>query len=268
MLFPLKEYHFTIKSVKNNSLTMTNNVLIDGLDQVGEFYAEAFRVLDPAGKVPPIDVQYYPYVGINHTIRLRSGRIFVRISEICRDMPPASHKGLAFILVAKLLRKKVPRQAEAAYTSYIRTPAVRERATENKRMYGRKVVTPPRGEVYDLDEIFDSLNERYFRGRLPKPVLSWSAKKTYRMLGHHDSTHETVVISRSLDDISVPRHVVEYVLFHEMLHVAHPTVHHNGRRYNHTPAFRREEEKFEHYEKAERWIEQNVRKLKRNARRK
>ena len=247
---------------------MTNIVLNDGLDRVGEFYAEAFRVLDPAGKVPPIDVRYYPYIGINHTIRLRSGRIYVRIAEICRDMPTAAHKGLAYILVAKLLRKKVPRQAQAAYANYVRTAEVRARATENKRAFGRKIVTPPRGEVYDLDIIFDSLNERYFRSRLPKPVLSWSANKTYRMLGHHDSTHETIVISRSLDNATVPKHVVEYVLFHEMLHVAHPTVHHNGRRYNHTPAFRADEQKFEHYERAERWIEQNVRKLKRHARRK
>jgi hypothetical protein len=50
-----------------------------------------------------------------------------------------------------------------------------------------------------------------------------------------------------------------------MLHIHHPTVHHNGRRYNHTPAFRRDEEKFAYFEESEKWIERNVRKLKRNA---
>ena len=51
-----------------------------------------------------------------------------------------------------------------------------------------------------------------------------------------------------------------------MLHIAHPTKHVNGRRYNHTAAFKRDERKFAQFEEAERWIEQNVRKLKKEAR--
>jgi len=99
-------------------------------------------------------------------------------------------------------------------------------------------------------------------------VLTWSARKTYRILGHHDATHDTVVVSKSLDDASVPAFVVEYIVFHEMLHIAHPTRHVNGRRYNHTPAFRLDERKFLYFEEAERWIERSVRRLKRNARKK
>ena len=57
-------------------------------------------------------------------------------------------------------------------------------------------------------------------------------------------------------------------LFHEMLHIAHPTQHINGRRYNHTAAFKRDERKFAYYEEAERWIERNVRRLKKEAKRK
>jgi len=115
--------------------------------------------------------------------------------------------------------------------------------------------------------MFDSLNFWYFGGRLQKPTLTWSPRKSFHILGHHDSTHDTISVSRSLDSKSVPQFVVEYVLFHEMLHVAHPTVHHNGRRYNHTPAFRRDERRFANYHAAERWIESNVGKLRRAAKR-
>ncbi|MEO6334102.1 MAG: M48 family peptidase, partial [Pyrinomonadaceae bacterium] len=93
-------------------------------------------------------------------------------------------------------------------------------------------------------------------------------KKTYRILAHHDATHDTIVVSKSLDASDVPRWVVEYIVFHEMLHIKHPTVHHNGRRYNHTPAFRHDERKFPHFQAAEDWIERSVRKLKRRARKK
>ena len=237
----------------------------DAVVSIRSFYEEAFRSLDKKRLPPEIDVQIYPYVGINHTIRVRDGKVYVRIAEICRDMPASAHQALAFILVSKLLRKKVPPQARDTYSAYIKSPEMRERALENKRKRGRKVVSGHRGEVYDLDKIFDRLNTRYFRGELAKPVLTWSARKTYRILGHHDATHQTVVVSKSLDSADVPRYVLEYIVYHEMLHIHHPTVHHNGRRYNHTAAFRADERKFEYFEESERWIERNVRRLKKAA---
>ncbi|MBS1795240.1 MAG: M48 family metallopeptidase [Acidobacteria bacterium] len=235
------------------------------ISQIKTFYEAAFRKFDPAKTVPEIDVCFYPYIGINHTIRVRDGVVFVRLAELCDAMPESGHRALAEILVAKLLRKKVPALARETYSRFVKQTEIRERAVENKRNFGRKIVTAARGEFFDLDEIFEKLNAVYFRKSLPKPVLSWSARKTYRILGHHDGTHETIVVSRSLDDRSVPEYVVEYIVYHEMLHIFHPTVHHNGRRSIHTPEFRRSERRFADYEKAERWIEQNIKHIKRRA---
>ena len=247
---------------------MINNPAEIPVETISQFYEEAFSEITGKRRSPEIEVSFYPYVGLNQTIRIRNGRVFVRIADMCRDMPEEPHRALAVILVSKLLRKRVPAYADDIYNEYTRTAEMRDRSNDRKRSHGRKVVTTHKGEVYDLDEIFDNLNFWYFGERLPKPVLTWSARQTYRILGHHDATHDTIVISRSLDSPDVPRFVVEYIVFHEMLHIHHPTVHHNGRRYNHTAAFRRDEEKFKHYREAELWIEQNVRKLKRRAKRK
>jgi hypothetical protein len=235
------------------------------LNEIKSFYEEACHAFDAKRPTPEIEVRFYPYIGINHTIRVRSSKVFVRIAEICREMPLNAQKALAYILVAKLLRKKVPPKAREVYSSFIKTQEIREKATENKKTRGRKIITSAQGDFYDLDEIFDTLNRTYFRDSLQKPVLTWSARKTYRILGHHDSTHETVAISKSLDDKKVPKFVVEYVVFHEMLHIFHPTEHRNGRRFNHTPAFKRNERKFRYFEEAESWIERNVKHLKRKA---
>jgi len=240
----------------------------DQLEQIKSFYKEAFQIYDGKRPIPDIEVRFYPYIGINHTIRVRAGKIFVRIAEICRAMPSNAQKALAFILVAKLLRKKVSPEAREIYSNFIKTQEIRALATENKRARGRKIISSANGDFYNLDEMFASLNGNYFQDKLSKPVLSWSARKTYRILGHHDSTHETVIISKSLDDKKVPKYVVEYVLFHEMLHIFHPTEHRGGRRFNHTPQFRRNERKYAYFEEAENWIERNVKNLKRNAKRK
>ena len=235
------------------------------IENIRALYEEAFRWYDPKRKLPAFAISFYPYVGINHTIRIREGGIFVRIGEICRDMPLASHKGIAYILIGKLLRKKIPTGAREVYSKYVKTTEIREKAADNKRERGRKVVTTSKGAVYDLDEIFEQLNANYFGNSIAKPVLTWSAKKTYRILGHHDATHGHIAISISLDTRDTPRYVVEYVVFHEMLHIHHPTKYVNGRRYNHTAAFKRDEQKFAYYDQAERWIENNVRRLKKAA---
>ncbi|HEY8563665.1 MAG TPA: SprT-like domain-containing protein [Pyrinomonadaceae bacterium] len=239
--------------------------MTEHVSQIKSFYEEAFRKFAPNRETPEIGVEFYPYIGINHTIRVRGGKVFVRLAEICRDLPPEGQKALAEILVAKLLRKKVPPKAREIYSGLIKRDEIRTRAVENKRTRGRKIITSARGEFFDLDEIFEKLNAEYFRKSLPKPVLSWSSRRTYRILGHHDSTHETVIVSKSLDDQDVPEYVVEYVVFHEMLHIFHPTEHRNGRRFNHTPAFRKNERKFRYFEEAESWIAQNVKHLKRKA---
>ncbi len=236
------------------------------LEQIKKFYEEAFET---SSKAPSqIDVRFYPYIGINHTIRLRDGRIFVRLAELCRDLPLEAQRALALILVAKLLRKKVSPQALQIYRESIKGVELRERVTANKRARGRKIITTAKGDFYDLGEIFGHLNQIYFDGKIPQPTLSWSTKKTFRILGHHAAAFDTIVVSRSLDGARVPKYVVEFVVFHEMLHIVHPTVHRSGRRYNHTSAFRRDERKFAYFDEAENWIEQNVKNLKRSAKRK
>lgn len=238
------------------------------LEQIKKFYEEAFQTLNGNCPTPEIEVRFYPYVGINHTIRVRDGKVFVRLAELSESAPPEVQQALAFILVGKLLRKKILPQTADRYREFVKTQEIQAKAAANKRAKGRKIITSPTGENYDLEKIFHKLNLLYFQNSVAKPTLTWSARKTYRILGHHDATHETIVISKSLDNKKVPKFVVEFVVFHEMLHVFHPTTHRNGRRYNHTAQFRRDEKKFAYFEEAESWIERNARNLKMHAKRK
>ena len=174
-------------------------------------------------------------------------------------------KALAFILVAKLYRKRAASVHQETYNAALRTSDIRRRAARTKKVRGRQTPLVTEGDIYDLDELFDDANAKYFNNSIERPLLTWSTRKTYRVLGHHDATQNKIVISQSLDTPETPRYIVEYVMFHEMLHVKHPTVTINGRRYNHTAAFRADERRFPKYNAAERWIEANVRRLKRAA---
>lgn len=240
---------------------------LEETQKIASIYREAFRNLQSRIMPADIEVSFYPYIGINHTIRLRNGKAFVRIAEIFRGAPLEIQDALAHILVAKLLRKRVPETASKIYNEFVTSEEIRHKTLESRKARGRKIITTAQGEFYDLEEIFARLNKIYFQSSLPQTIITWSAQKTFQRLGHHDSTHETIVISKSLDDKKIPTFVVEFVVYHEMLHVKHPTIYRNGRRYNHTPEFYRDEEKFAFYEEAEDWIEQNAYDLRRQVKR-
>lgn len=240
-----------------------NEILLE----VKSIYENFLRNFDKTDSRFQVTIQFYPYVGINSRIRLRDGVLQVKISDILREAPLEFHTALAEILLRKLYRRKIPREISNAYREYVMQAEVREKSVASKQIRGRKIITSAQGNIYNLNEIFDLVNHVYFNDSISKPALSWSAGKTYRILGHHDSTHSAIIISRSLDDVKVPRFVVEYVVYHEMLHIKHPTEYKNGRRYNHTAAFRRDEKEFAFYQEAENWIEQNSLAMKRSVKR-
>ena len=87
---------------------------------------------------------------------------------------------------------------------------------------GRKQIHSPTGSAYDLEEVFEDLNRRFFHGLMARPRLTWSRGHARNRLGHYDPAHNAIVISRAFDDQRVPRYAVEYIVYHEMLHLKHP----------------------------------------------
>lgn len=227
-------------------------------------FDDAFRQLSGYRRrlrpeIDAIEVRFYPYAGLHHTIRVRAGRVYVRISDIFRSAPPEVIRALAFLLVARLFSRKPPRDQEKVYRSYAFSPEVLRAADLTRRQRGRKVISTATGRIYDLNRIFLRVNRRYFDDEIEKPVLTWSKRRTRSILGHHDAVHDTITISKTLDAPEVPEWFVEYIMFHEMLHIKHPARIINGRRYYHTPAFRAEEKSYPRYEQAQEWLDRVIR---------
>ena len=228
-------------------------------EAAAKIFADTFRHLGGNRGIPPIDVRFYPYAGLRHTIRLRSGRVYVRLSDICKDSPPEVLRALAWILVSRLLGKRVPAIHDRVYRDYSLTPSVMRASDLVRRGRGRKQISSAQGEVYDLDRMFAKLNRKFFNSEISKPTLTWSQRRTRSILGHHDHLYDSITISKTLDSKEVPEWFVEYILYHEILHIKHPAKLIKGRRYYHTSAFRLDERRFPHYEQAQRWLEQLAR---------
>jgi hypothetical protein len=215
-----------------------------------QIYARVFRRMKPRTPLPDIEVQVRPYANANAQIRLAEGMLLVRIADTLAGAPESVHEALAEILLSKLFRRPIPPASNDRYRRYLNRRDVRRSIEMARVVRGRKHVDPPQGQQFDLVELFEELNVRYFFGLMARPALGWSKQVSRTMLGHYDPSHNAIVISRILDRPGTPRLAVEYVMYHEMLHLRHPVEHQGARRCVHTPAFKDAEKQFERLKEA------------------
>jgi len=215
-------------------------------------FHRVFRRLGVKHPAPEFRAEYRPFTTLRSTIRLQDHCAEIRVADVLAEAPPIVKEALAEILLAQIYRRRPSQEARACYLAYVYSPAVRHRVDTMRRQRGRKRLLPPRGCRFDLEEIFQRLNERFFGGGLDPARLGWSPHRSRSLLGHYDAAHGTIMISRWFDAAEVPRYLVEYLVFHEMLHIKYPVERDGHRRVVHSQAFRAAEKKFPHYERARR----------------
>jgi hypothetical protein len=224
--------------------------------KLAEIFQQTYRELRPRTPVPPMHIRFYSFVSINNTIRLRQGELFVRVSDLLEGAPEPVLHSIAHILLAKLYRKPVDRAQSARYRRYVASHDIAAKARLVRQIRGRKHIHSASGHHYHLDEIFEDLNRRFFHGLMGRPQLTWSRDHARNRLGHYDPAHNAIVISRLFDHPRVPRFVVEYIVFHEMLHLKHPVKLRGSRRCVHSREFMAEEKVFPELDSAQRFLKQ------------
>ena len=222
--------------------------------ELQQIFQIAYRDLRPRAPRPPFEIRYRRFVSLNTTIRLREGRLHVSLSDLLEGAPISVLQAIAHILLAKLYRKPIEAFHSDRYRRYTQSDAVSKQAEQARQTRGRKQIHTHLGHHYDLEEVFETVNRRFFHGLLGRPVLTWSSHKARRLLGHYDAAHNTIVVSRIFDGPNVPRFAIEYLMYHEMLHLKHPVRVKAGRRCVHSREFQAEERLFPELEEAKAFL--------------
>jgi hypothetical protein len=217
-------------------------------------FEQAYRELRPRAPLPEFKIQFFPFANLNNTIRLREGRMLVRISDLLEGAPEPVLHAIFHILIAKLYRKEIDAQHASRFRKFTASQSVAAKTHLIRQMRGRKRVLGPHGSHYHLEEIFDDLNFKFFHGLMARPQMTWSSNHSRHSLGHYDPAHNTIVISRVFDHPQVPRYAIEYLVYHEMLHLRHPVKLRGTRRCVHPAAFQEEEKLFPQLEEAKKYL--------------
>jgi len=219
-----------------------------------EIFQKTYREMRPGVLMPEFQVEFYPFASVNNTIRLRDSRAHVRISDLLEGAPDSVLEAVAHILLAKVYRCPIELAHAGRFRRYVSSKDIRAKTHLVRQIRGRKRIQSPRGIFYNLEQIFDGLNVRFFHGLLARPQMTWSQIRSRHRLAHYDPAHNAIVVSRIFDHFSVPRCAVDYIVYHEMLHLKHPVKLRGSRRCVHGPEFQAEERLFPELEKAKAFL--------------
>jgi len=222
-------------------------------------FQRMFTRLGCEGRPPRFKVEFYPYASLTLTIRRREDAVFVRFSDLLRRAPLSVLESAAALLLARVYRRRAGRALSEPYLAYARSQRTRDRMNRMRRGRVRLAASGAQGTHFDLHQLFDQLNEKYFEGTLQRPHIGWSARGWRRQFGCYDPGPNQILLNRRMDHPRVPACAVAYVLFHEMLHVKHPTRRSGCSLVSHSREFRAEEKRFAEFAEARKILDRLAR---------
>lgn len=176
----------------------------------------------------------------NANVKYRPNHLEFRLSHLYADVSEEIVIGLIQSLLLRIFKKKASTINIELYDKFIR----------NLPKYSRTTKTDP-----VLEASFARVNEKYFYGFLERPNLAWGGH-TLTQLGSYHYASDTITLSRILEK---EPGLLDYVMYHEMLHKKHQFFSKDGRSYHHTRLFRQKEREYEDPE-----IEKKLKKFLRN----
>jgi predicted metal-dependent hydrolase len=161
----------------------------------------------------------------NSNIKLRGNNITLNLSRNWKDIDDEIKIGLVQELLIKLFKSKKHTKNMDMYNSFIK----------NLHNFVPKTQSDPL-----LENSFNRVNEKYFSGTIEKPNLRFGSR-SFSKLGSYEYATDTIMLSSVLKD---DFELLDYVMYHEMLHKRHKFSSKNGRNYHHTSDFREKEKQF------------------------
>ncbi len=172
----------------------------------------------------------------NANITLHRNLIKVHLNLQWKDIDEEIKIGLIQHLLGKILKNKKNTPNIELYHNFI------------KNIH---ILTPKKENEPYLDHSFNRINELFFQNEMEKPNIKWGTDSR-RKLACYNFHDDTVTISTLFKD--APTHILDYLMYHELLHKHFKFNHKNGRSSYHSPDFKRAELQYPNMKEVEKEI--------------
>ncbi|MBW2965757.1 hypothetical protein KY342_01485 [Candidatus Woesearchaeota archaeon] len=187
--------------------------------------------------------KFKPY-NANVQINKYTNNLIFNLSKSWRGINREIQIGLIQNLLIKIFKQKASTINIDLYNSFIRNLHISIPKTKSDPI---------------LLDSFNRVNETYFSNFIEQPNLKWSSASTTK-LGSYEYQTDTITVS-SIFKETEPE-LLDYIIYHELLHKKHKFKTSGTRSYHHTNNFKKEEKKFKNSD----LIEQKLKKLCRKTR--
>jgi hypothetical protein len=207
----------------------------------------------------PVDVVFNENRHTMISYKGAQGRLIVRLHRMFRHAESIELHALARFISGR----------EPAASRVLDRFIARHRGEIVGKARRRAALGSATGEVHDLLAVLARVRDRYFGG-IGDVAICWGAARDTRSrrrrrtrtrsraLGTYSFEDRTIRVSPVLDSTRVPEFVLEWIVYHEMLHHVLPAEESEGRRRFHTRRFRALERGFERYGEAQAWEKANL----------
>lgn len=202
----------------------------------------------------PVSAEYFPYSGLKHTWVRRGDSARFKVSDYMADAPDEAIFSLGLYLVSRAYGVRCASDLLRPYFEYSCSADLWDRARGRYLERAKSLSFEIAGRSRDLRSVFDYVNSCYFAGKAPEPALAWVSESPRRRLGYYFEPLKILAVNRALDSDAVPRYVLEFVMYHELLHHLRAGDGRALRRVHHTKDFREQERCFTHFDEAESWL--------------
>ena len=193
---------------------------------------ESFRRLFPERQFAyETEMEYNRRLGdFNANINLHHNRITLHLNLQWKDIDDEIKIGLIQHLLLKIFKARAKTQNIQLYTNFIKNIPI---------------LTPKTKSDPALAEAFLRVNQQFFSNQIEMPNLAWGQDSS-RKLACYNFHNDTITVSTLFRDSSP--HILDYLMYHEMLH-KHFQFNHTGSRHSyHSTEFREAERKYPYFE--------------------
>ena len=209
-----------------------------------ELLIEAFTQLypDKSFSFNPVLKYSGKFRGFNANIKMRGSTLTVSMSKQWRGVSKDIQLGLIQDLLVRILRDRKMTTNMELYQAFLRNVHYAVPKTKSDPI---------------LEASFNRVNEKFFNGMMQITNFEWMDGT--RTLGLYEYGTDTIKMTEALANHP---DLLDYVMYHEMLHKKHKFKSTPGRHTHHSKAFRDDEAKFGNTELFDREIGKVVRKKK------
>jgi predicted metal-dependent hydrolase len=183
------------------------------------------------------------FKGYNANIKLYNNILEARLSKKWYTISREIQLGLIQSLLIRLFKEKKNTTNIDLYNNFIKNVHIAIPKTNSHPL---------------LEESFNRVNEKYFLDLIEQTNLEFN--NSVNKLGSYEYGLDTITISKYLKEM--PQEMLDYVMYHEMLHKKHKFKNIGIKTNHHTKEFKEEERKFENSHQIEKQLRYLVTKTK------